>query len=58
MALSKKSLQQAKQLLQQILDSNVDVIVTRATLDKKIELIKFPYLRPMHDALQKIKLYT
>ena len=55
MALSKKSLQQAKELLKQIYNSNVDVIVTRATLDKKIELIKFPYLWPMHDRIQKNK---
>jgi len=48
MALSKKSLEQAKQLLKQIMHSNVDVIVTRATLDKKIELVKFPYLHDSH----------
>ena len=48
MALSKKSLEQAKQVLKQIMHSNVDVIVTRATLDKKIELVKFPYLYDMH----------
>ena len=55
MALSKRSLSQAKQLLQQILDSNVDVIVTRATLDKKIELVKFPYLKHKHEKIQKNK---
>jgi hypothetical protein len=48
MALSKKSLEQAKQVLQQIMHSNVDVIFTRATLDKKIELVKFPYLYDSH----------
>jgi hypothetical protein len=48
MALSKKSLSQAKQVLSEILASNVDVIVTRATLDKKIELVKFPYLKDSH----------
>ena len=48
MALSNKSLQQAKQVLQQIFNSGVDVIVTRATLDKKIELVKFPYLYDRH----------
>jgi hypothetical protein len=55
MALSKRSLSQAKQLLQQILDSNVDVIATRATLDKKIELVKFPYLKHKHEKIQKNK---
>ena len=59
MALSKKSLQQAKEVLKQIIDSNVDVIVTRATLDKKIELDKFPYLAPAHERIQKNKtIYT
>lgn len=59
MALSKRSIEQAKQLLRNILDSNVDVIVTRATLDKKIELIKFPYLKASHDRDPKNRtLYT
>ena len=48
MALSKKSLEQAKQVLKQIMHSNVNVIVTRATLDKKIELVKFPHLYDSH----------
>jgi len=48
MALSKKSLLQAKQVLSEILASGEDVIVTRATLDKKIELVKFPYLKDSH----------
>ena len=45
MALSKRSLNQAKEVLKQIYDSNVNAIVTRATLDKKIEQVKFPYLK-------------
>jgi len=49
MALSKRSLQQAKQVLKQILESDVDVIVTRATLDIKIEIVKFPWLKSNHD---------
>ena len=49
MALSKRSLQQAKQVLKEILESNVDVIVTRATLDIKIEIVKFPWLKSSHD---------
>ena len=53
MALSNRSLSQAKQVLKQILDSNVDMIITRATLDKKIELVKFPYLKRTHDLIQK-----
>ena len=59
MALSNKSLKQAEQVLQQIFDSNVDVIVTRATLDKKIELVKFPYLKSLHDKKPKNRtIYT
>ena len=49
MALSKRSLNQAKQVLKEILDSNVDVIVTRATLDIKIEIVKFPWLKSSHE---------
>jgi hypothetical protein len=49
MALSNRSLLQAKQVLKEILDSNVDVIVTRATLDIKIEIIKFPWLKSSHE---------
>lgn len=49
MALSNRSLSQAKQVLKQILDSDVDVIVTRATLDIKIEIVKFPWLKSTHD---------
>ena len=55
MALSNRSLSQAKQVLAEILYSHVDVIVTRAALDKRIELIKFPYLKPSHDRHQKNK---
>jgi len=55
MALSNRSLSQAKQVLADILYSHVDVIVTRAALDKRIELIKFPYLKPSHDRHQKNK---
>jgi len=53
MALSKKSLEQAKQVLADILYSHVDVIVTRAALDKRIELIKFPFLQRSHDRYQR-----
>ena len=59
MALSNKSLKQAKQVLKQIVDSNVAVIITRAALDKRIELVKFPYLQRSHDRYQKNRtLYT
>lgn len=53
MALSNKSLEQAKQVLADILYSHVDVIVTRAALDKRIELIKFPFLQRSHDRYQR-----
>ena len=58
MALSKRSLNQAKEVLKQIYDSNVNAIVTRATLDKKIEQVKFPYLKVTHEKFYKEKNLT
>lgn len=59
MALSNRSLSQAKKVLVDIFDSNISQIVTRAALDKRIELVKFPYLQRSHDRYQKNKtLYT
>lgn len=59
MALSNKSLLQAKQVLSDIFHSNISQIVTRAALDKRIELVKFPYLQRSHDRYQKNRtLYT
>ena len=58
MALSKRSLNQAKEVLKQIYDSNVNAIVTRATLDKKIEQVKFPYLKVTQEKFYKEKNLT
>jgi hypothetical protein len=58
MALSKRSLDQAKQVLKEIYDSGVDAIVTRATLDKKIEQVKFPFLKVISEKFYKEKNLT